>query len=219
MPYTLRLRFRTLTIYLVLAILMITMLITISQYRNFNDNVGFLKYKQDYVGNRIWISAFYIHVFSCFVCLLAGFTQFSSFVLKETKNLHRIFGRVYAFNILLINFPAGLILASCANGYVPAKIAFFTLDILWFAFTLKGVSCIKKGNIEKHRDFMFRSYALTLSALTLRVWKLVLTNFTDFNYESIYMIVSWIGFVPNLLLAEWIIQRRKRKLSLKPEIA
>ena len=57
---------------------------------------------------------------------------------------------------------------------------------------------------------MTRSYALTLSALTLRTWKIILSNCTDLPPETIYMMDAWLGFAPNLLLAEWLIARRNR---------
>jgi uncharacterized membrane protein len=201
-----------------LAVLTITMLVTIAQYSSFSATVGFLQYKQDYIGNSIWKTAFYIHVFSCFLCLLAGFTQFSKYVLTNYKPLHRFIGKMYAYNILLINFPAGMMLAICANGHLPSKIAFITLDILWFIFTAKAVACIREGNIKKHKEFMIRSYALTLSAVSLRLWKQVFIHVSSIDTNTIYMIDAWLGFIPNLLVAEWIIRTKKQQLSRQADI-
>ncbi|MBO9702162.1 MAG: DUF2306 domain-containing protein [Sporocytophaga sp.] len=198
--------------------LTLIMLITISQYGNFQDNVGFLLYKQEYIGNNTWKVAFYIHVFSCFFCLLAGFTQFSNSLIQNNKILHKLFGRLYAYNILLINFPVGLVLAICANGYLPSKLAFLTLDFLWFTFTLQAVVAIRNGEILKHKEYMIRSYALTLSALSLRLWKLVFVTFTAMDNTTIYMIDAWIGFLINLLIAEIFIRRNRQKLSFKCDI-
>lgn len=174
-------------------------------YASFRDDVGFLLLKQDYLDNKVWKAAFYIHVFSAIVALLAGFTQFSGQVLQERRQLHRVAGRVYAWNIMLINFPAGLIMAVYANGLLPSKIAFVILDCLWCWFTWQGVAAAKRGDIPAHRRFMIRSYALTLSAITLRTWKEILSHSFDIDPLTLYMIDAWLGFVPNLLLAEgWI---------------
>jgi len=106
-------------------------------------------------------------------------------------------------------------MAYYANGGLPSKIAFTLLDTLWFWFTLKAFLLARKGNIKAHREFMIRSFALTFSAITLRTWKIILTNTTDLSPDTIYMIDGWLGFVPNLLLAEWIIRRkRKNKLTI-----
>ena len=127
-------------------------------------------------------------------------------------------GKIYVYDILLINFPAAFIMAVYANGLFPGKAAFITLDCLWFYFTLKAVLEIKKGNIELHREYMIRSYALTLSAVTLRAWKVVLLGFIDIDPLHLYMIIAWMGFVPNLLFAEWLIKRIRKRSSFKPYV-
>lgn len=196
-------------IYILLCAGTFGMLLTISQYLTFNNNIGFLQFKQDYININIWRIAFYTHVFSSIFILSAGFTQFSSYILKYQKKLHKIAGKIYAYNILLINFPAGMIMAVYANGLLPSKIAFIVLDCLWFLFTLKAVIAIKKKDVTTHKKFMIRSYALTFSAITLRVWKIILLNSFHIEPLTLYMIDAWMGFVPNLLLAEWIIRKKK----------
>ncbi|MDB6073759.1 MAG: hypothetical protein JWO89_1399 [Verrucomicrobiaceae bacterium] len=196
--------------FLVLNVGTFLMLKLILQYSALNDHVAFLKQKQEYLHLKVWKAAFYIHVFSSILTLLAGFTQFSTELLRKHRPVHRLVGKIYVWDILAINFPAGLVMAVYANGHLPTKTAFLILDSLWFWFTLKAVIEIKKGNIQSHRDYMTRSYALTLSALTLRTWKIILTNTTSIPPETIYMMNAWLAFVPNLLCAEWLIFRRKQ---------
>lgn len=198
-------------VYLLLSIAVFLMAKMITEYSSFQTNIGFLQFKQDYLSNKIWLTAFYIHVFTAVLCLLAGFTQFSKHILKQNRKLHKYLGRLYAYNIMLINFPAGMVMAIYANGHLPSKLAFFILDCLWFWFTYKAVIMAKQKNFTAHREYMIRSYALTLSAIALRSWKIVLVNFTALDIPTIYMIDAWLGFVPNLLLAEWIIRRRRAK--------
>jgi hypothetical protein len=60
---------------------------------------------------------------------------------------------------------------------------------------------------------MIRSYALTFSAITLRTWKLILSNIFAIDLAGLYVIDAWLGFVPNLVIAEIIIRKnndRKR---------
>ncbi|MFB6455396.1 DUF2306 domain-containing protein [Chitinophaga sp. Hz27] len=209
---------RLITLYLLLSVATILMLNTVLQYVSFKDNVGFLQYKQAYLHIGIWKLAFYTHVFSSILTLAAGFTQFMPSILQENKKLHRLIGRIYAWDILLINFPAGFIMAIYANGMLPSKIAFVVLDYLWAWFTLKAILAAKKGNIQLHKEFMIRSYALTLSAITLRTWKVVLGNTLVPDPELLYKIDAWLGFVPNILLAEWYIRNnRKNKFTGKKQ--
>jgi len=184
------------------------MLQGIVRYYPIQDNIGFLQFKQDYIHILPWKIAFYTHVFTIILALLAGFTQFSGFILKEHRNLHRIMGKIYAYDILFVNFPAAMIMAIYANGLLPAKTAFVVLDCLWFWFTYKAVAEVKKKNIKAHRQYMIRSYALTLSAVTLRLWKIIISAFVYIDPLHLYMIDAWMGFVPNLLFAEWLIRRK-----------
>ncbi|MGZ4079121.1 MAG: DUF2306 domain-containing protein, partial [Bacteroidia bacterium] len=136
---------------------------------------------------------------------------FSSYLQNNYRKVHRLIGKIYVFNILIINFPAALIMAYYANGFLPSKIAFFILDSLWFGFTLKAFLEAKRRNIASHKEFMIRSYALTFSAITLRTWKLILSGMYNIEPITLYMIDAWLGFVPNLLIAEYLIRRKKKK--------
>lgn len=197
--------------YLILCIGTYLMLHMAIEYSSFKTDIHFLRYKQEYIHIPLWKTAFYIHVFSSVLALAAGLTQFSAHVLNNYRRLHRIVGWVYAVDILVINFPAAMIMAYYANGLLPSKIAFTILDCLWFWFTLKAVIAARKRDISQHKRFMIRSFALTFSAITLRSWKIILDNTFHPDPLTLYMIDAWIGFVPNLLLAEWLIWKAKRK--------
>ena len=121
-------------------------------YVNLQSNVGFLEFKQDYIDIPIWKASFYTHVFSSTLCLLAGLTQFSGTILKDFSKTHKWIGKLYVYNILVINFPTGMIMAFYANGLWPTKLAFVILDLLWFWFTLKSILAIKAGNIQGHKN-------------------------------------------------------------------
>lgn len=195
------------------------MLKMIAEHTSLGPNVGFLQLKQAYVHQPVWRTAFYIHVFSAVVALMAGLTQFSSFVLKRHRLLHRNVGKLYVWLILVVNVPAGLILALNANGGFSSRTAFLLLDALWMYFTWKGLAAIRVGDVQQHRRFMLRSYALTFSAVTLRSWKFLLSRVTNIDLPTLYMIDAWLGFVPNLLFMEWWIRKNwpyRHFSALKP---
>ena len=201
-----------------LYLLSITMVFTVAQYFSFENNIGFLNYKQSLVDNKFWLTTFYIHVFTCIICLLAGLTQFSKTILQKNPTLHRFLGRVYFYNIIFINFPAGVILAIYANGHFPGKLAFLMLALLWFYFTLSAVISIRNGNIEKHRVQMMRSYSMTLTALTLRILKTFTSKYSGWTYDQIYVFDAWTALLVNLILVELVIYftiyRSKRKFII-----
>lgn len=197
---------KNIIIYIVFSVLFLIMLLTILEYASFEPDIAFLAFKQQYIGNFYWKTAFYIHVFSAVFTLFAGFTQFSNFILTEQKYWHKLIGKIYVVLILFVNFPSGMVLAICANGLLPSKIAFVILDCLWFLFTLKAYLAIRKGKIESHKKYMMRSFALTFSAITFRLWKIILLNLTSLDEATIYMVDAWLGFVPNLIFIEFIIR-------------
>jgi uncharacterized membrane protein len=197
--------------YLILCVATYLMLQMAIDYSSFKTDIHFLRYKQENIGIPLWRAAFYVHVFSSVLALAAGLTQFSDHVLKKHRRLHRIIGWIYVVDIVVINFPAAMVMAYYANGLLPSKIAFIILDCLWFWFTLKAVIAARKKDISEHKRFMIRSYALTFSAITLRSWKLILATLFHPDPLSLYMIDAWMGFVPNLLIAEWLIWKAKRK--------
>ena len=184
------------------------------EYSSFETDIHFLRYKQEYINIPLWKAAFYTHVFSSVLALAAGLTQFSDIILKKYRRLHRIVGWIYAVDILIVNFPAAMIMAYYANGLLPSKIAFILLDCLWFWFTLKAVIAARNKEINKHKRFMIRSFALTFSAITLRSWKIILSSVFHPDPLTLYMIDAWMGFVPNLLLAEWLIWKTNKKQAI-----
>lgn len=197
-----------------LAFFSFLMLRIIFLYIPIQTDVAFLQLKQDYIHITEWRIAFFVHVFTSLFALLAGFTQFSKWILKHKPRLHRIMGYSYVINVLLITGPAGLLMSFYANGGISSRIGFILLSVLWIAFT--GIALYKaiKKKFKAHRTFMIRSFALTLSAVTLRVWKVLLANYTDIPPMDRYRIIAWLGWTLNLLVAEWIIYYYIRKRNV-----
>jgi uncharacterized membrane protein len=183
-------------------------------YIPYNTDVGFLRIKQQYISIDHWRIAFFIHVYASLWVLFAGFTQFSKTILRQNPRLHRIMGYIYVVNVLLITGPAGLLMGFYANGGIFSRIAFVLLAVLWIYFTAMAFRKAKLGKYKEHRNYMIRSYALTLSALTLRAWKFAITNTITIPPMDVYRVVAWLGWVLNLLIAEWIIFRYKSKSPL-----
>ena len=186
------------------------------QYIPIQTDVAFLRIKQQYLEIDAWRIAFFVHVFSSMFALVAGFTQFSATILRKAPKLHRWMGRAYVINILAVTGPSSFIMACFANGGWPSRLAFGILAVLWILTTGIGLKSILVKKIERHKEWMIRSYALTLSAITLRAWKLGLVLMFDPRPLDLYRLVAWLGFVPNLLFAEWLIQKaRARKAAVQ----
>ncbi len=178
-------------------------------YIPYNTDVGFLRIKQQYIGIDHWRTAFFIHVYASMWVLFAGFTQFSKKLLKSRPKFHRTLGYIYVVDVLLITGPAGLLMGFYANGGLLSRIAFVSLAILWIFFTAMALIKAKQKDFKSHRNYMIRSYALTLSALTLRAWKYGITNTMNVPPMDVYRIVAWLGWVGNWVFAEWWIWKTR----------
>ncbi len=183
-------------------------------YMPYHTDVGFLRIKQQYIDIDVWRTAFFIHVYASMWVLFAGFTQFSRTLMRTRPQLHRTLGYIYSIDLLFITGPAGLIMGFYANGGTPSRIAFVMLALLWMFFTVMAIIKAKQKDFIRHRQYMIRSYALTLSALTLRAWKYGITNTMHVPPMDVYRVVAWLGWVGNLAVAEYIIFKTRKKRIL-----
>ncbi len=181
------------------------MLRIIWAYIPIQPDTAFLQLKQDYWHIAEWRFAFYTHVFSSILVLLAGFTQFSNTIFKKYRGFHKKMGYLYVINILMVTGPASLLMGFYANGGLSSRIAFVLLALLWLGFTAIALYKAIKKDFIAHRIFMIRSFALTLSAITLRIWKVIFAATTDIPPMDRYRIIAWLGWVLNLMIAEYII--------------
>lgn len=55
---------------------------------------------------------------------------------------------------------------------------------------------------------MIRNFALALAAVTLRV-QLGTGIASGLSFETVYATVAWASWVPNALVAEWLIRRTR----------
>ncbi|MES2690746.1 MAG: DUF2306 domain-containing protein [Bacteroidota bacterium] len=178
-------------------------------YFSFKTDVDFLLTKQAVLHKTIWRWAFYWHISVSALVLLIGGFQFVQYIIDHFPKNHRLLGKIYVFSLLIICAPSGLIMAFYANGGIWAKISFVFVSIFWWCFTYKAFIEIRKRNIESHKAFMTRSYALTLSAITLRLYVFALPFIINWHGREMYILVAWMSWIPNLIVAELIIWSKK----------
>jgi hypothetical protein len=182
------------------------------RYIPIHPDVAFLQIKQTEITTvPAYFYIFYIHVLSSIFVLLAGFTQFNQKLLARYPRIHRNIGKIYVYTVLFFSAPSGIYIGYYANGGLFAKISFMTLGTLWFTFTLYAMLQALKRKIISHKKFMLRSFALAFSAITLRMWKVVIVLLFHPNPMDVYKIIAWLGWIPNLLLIEWYIAKKIRK--------
>ena len=178
-------------------------------YFTFRYDVDFLLTKQNVLHIDIWRAAFYIHISTSLFVLLTGIFQFIKPVIINRVGIHRVLGKIYVGLVLFVSAPSGLVMAFYANGGVFSKASFAIISVLWWAFTFMAYREIRNGNVASHLAWMYRSYALTLSAITLRTYVLVFPHFFHLHAKEMYTLVAWLSWIPNLLIAELLIRKQK----------
>lgn len=178
------------------------------EYIPLDSNVSFLMIKQTEVQDRpeyLWF--FYTHVYTSIFVLLAGFLA----ILRKDfrlKNFHRNAGKMYIFLILLLAAPSGIYMGIFANGGILSKLSFVILGGLWWFSTFKAYQLARQKKFKEHKQWMWRSFALTISALTLRIWKVIIVYLFHPNPMDVYQVIAWLGWVPNILLIEYLITKK-----------
>lgn len=202
---------------LILAFFSVLMVRITLPYVSLDTDVAFLRIKQWIIHHDVWRIAFFVHVFTSLFLLVAGFTQFYPAAQPRWKKVHRTAGRLYVIMLLGFSGPAGFVMSLYANGGWLSQTAFTLLSMLWMYTTAQAYRTARHRQWVAHGQWMVRSFALTLSALTLRAWKFLLVLFFHPHPMDAYQWVAWLGWVPNLLLAEWLIRQGLAQRLLSPK--
>jgi len=187
--------------------------ITTLYFYYYNDaSFNFLAKKQDVVFNPIWRTAFYIHITGGMLALLTGPFQFIKKLRNKNLQLHRTLGKIYLGAILFLAGPSGLLMAFYAEGGTIAVVGFAIMAVLWLITTYMAYESIRKKNIEAHKAWMVRSFALTFAAVTLRLYVPIASGY--FHVAPFYVEASsaWVSWLPNLLIAELLLLIIRKKL-------
>ena len=147
--------------------------------------------------------------------LIVGPLQFRRDWLARHRRLHRIGGRAYVVTALGTGLT-GLYMTPFSQGGMVTHVAFGALAVLLLATTTLAFVRIRAGDVAAHRAWMVRSYALMFAGVSLRIQMPVLTTLTGAGFLPVYLWVSWLAWVPNLLWAEWYLRRRRGATHARP---
>lgn len=130
---------------------------------------------------------------------------------KRHPKFHKKIGITYILSVV-ISSTSGIYIGFFANGGWISASGFICLGLIWFCTTLKSFLEIKKNNIINHQNLMTYSYACTFAAVTLRLWFPLLKSLTG-DPQISYLIVAWLCWIPNLIVAYFV--NRSREVILK----
>jgi uncharacterized membrane protein len=155
--------------------------------------------------NRYRTSWLVVHAGCAATALLVGAVQFSARLRRRRPAIHRWVGRIYVV-ACLVGGASGLVLAVGSVAGPVATAGFASLAIIWVLTSALGWRCARTGAFAAHRRWMMRSWALTLAAVTLRLY---IPAFEALGLPELpaYRAISFLCWVPNLLAAELLLRR------------
>lgn len=137
------------------------------------------------------------------VAICLGPWQFVGGLRNRLPKVHRWLGWIYAMGVS-VGALAGISMSFVSDGGYVTHFGFGALGVLWLVSLIMAVRAIRLGDIEQHRAWMIRNFALTLAAVALRVY-LPISAGLGIPFDLAYQAISWLCWVPNLMVAEaWL---------------
>lgn len=149
-----------------------------------------------------------IHAGFAAVALLIGPVQFLSVVRTRWPSAHRWMGRAYIVSALAGGL-AGLPLAFATTAGPVAGAGFASLAVASLICAVQAWRLASARRFDLHRRWVVRSYALIFAGVTLRIW-LPLSMVAQLDFMDSYRVISFLCWVPNLVVAELYLARSPR---------
>lgn len=154
-----------------------------------------------------------IHLAGGAIALAAGAWQINTRLRHGHTSVHRWLGRLYVVAVIVGAVGAGMLAPASKEGIVT-HLGFGALAIAWLGTTIAAYRAVRRRDLISHRRWMLRSYALTFAAVTLRVY-VPLSQILGLPLGTSYQVISWLCWVPNLLLVEMFLVPRSHLIPIE----
>jgi hypothetical protein len=154
---------------------------------------------------RPW--AIWAHMMFGAVALVSGALNFRHAIRRARPALHHRIGEAYVMAALGTGLAGGW-LAVFAYGGLPNRLGFGGLALATLLTTSAAWRYAVQRDFRRHRQWMLRSYAMILAAVSLRLQLPLLATWLQ-GFAPAYAIVAWSCWVPNLVVAEWLARTTK----------
>lgn len=142
----------------------------------------------------------WVHLTGGAVAMLTGPWQFRAGLRDRWPRFHRKSGWLYSVAVLSSGL-AGLRMALVSDGGSVTHFGFGLLGVCWLATLAMALRTVKQRDFDRHRVWMIRNFSLTLAAVMLRIY-LSITSALEIPFIPAYQAISWMCWLPNLLVAE-----------------
>ncbi|WP_203983626.1 DUF2306 domain-containing protein [Sphaerisporangium rufum] len=159
------------------------------------------------------------HVVFATIAMMCAVPQVWPWLRRRRPALHRLTGRAYVFAGVLPAGLAGLVIGARTPFGPVLAVSNVMLALLWLGCTVTGYRMARQGRYAEHRRWMLRSFALTFSIISNRVWGviagIVLVPQLDTLFGgdqrmltfTIAALAGWLGWTVPLLAVQWWLER------------
>lgn len=154
------------------------------------------------VKHRAMPAVFAVHALAGAATLLTGPFQFSPRI-RRHRRLHRALGLTYVVGVWIASVAAIVDVPSFTVS-TPARLVFVLTAAAWFGATSAALFAVRRREIARHREWMIRSFSLSLFFVTFALWVPALAALPMPEAIAYPLALALSGSV-NLALAEaWI---------------
>ena len=177
-------------------------------------------FSQQVVVYQIYRLPLLIHIAGGGVALTAGSFNLVTTLTGRRRPAHKTVGQIYVAAVLT-SAVAGTVMAFQAYGGIHpwgqfvVTSGFLTLAVLWFGTAILALHAIAvRKDSEAHRFWMIVNFSLTFAAVTIRIENAMLL--ASGLFESLYPLLGWVSWVPNLLVGIALAKRQPIRTQLEP---
>lgn len=191
-------------------ILFFVLFTPVALYYLWTRGLVYLNVSREVYTDYFWYRApwLFVHVVCGLLATFIGAVQFIPTVRRTRPALHRGLGKTYVGCIVVSTCVSFYLVSTATLGLVYVT-GLTCLGIVWLGCTLMAYFSIRKKNIEMHREWMIKSYVLTLAFVCFRSVEdvLALMNIGDFFSRKVLM--AWACWAVPFFVTEVVLQARK----------
>ncbi|MDT8416006.1 MAG: DUF2306 domain-containing protein [Flavobacteriaceae bacterium] len=168
------------------------------------------QYQAYYWPNKWWLVG---HLLGGALALIIGPFQLSTSFRNRFLKTHRYLGKVFIIAITIASFSAmymSIYVAPQVN--ISWSISLFVMALVWLTSVLMAYRAIRLRRITQHREWMIRTYIITLGFVLFRI-----LNENAFirdampTFEERGAACIWLSWTVPLFIAEVVLQWHKKK--------
>jgi uncharacterized membrane protein len=158
-------------------------------------------------------TGFLPHMAGGLIAISTGLIQLWLGLTHRTGSLHRNLGRVYLGGVAVGSAGAFYLALTIERRYFAYAAGLFMLGTAWVLTTGMAYAAIRKRAIERHREWMLRSYTVTFAFVLFRLVDQLLIHWHVAPDDQIDAMTAWACWSVPLLLVEPLLQFRRTRLG------